>query len=533
MSNIDELHEWLNNKHDPKELHAATSFFLSPEWHSPEGIELLSALPKLARLVITGGYRDKDLAGLAALTQVKHLRLEWSKTTTALFADHLACWTKLEKLELDGLKLTGHGLDELRHNKRLKHIRLAHCTLDKAALTDLAALPGLEILETGTSKIPAAAIGPLGACPTLRVLSLPVDTRPTDAQLAPLLRARTLRSLHLWCSKLTDKGISALAQLENLNRLELGGGEKITDEGAASLGALGSLKELRLTSTRCTGAFLGAFGPKLTVLGLGSSRFSDEHVPQLARMKKLKRLGLARTKVGDAEIGALAGLNELEELDLEGTKVTAKGLVSLGRRLVELVRISDTKKRRALRTIAQTVSTAARDVLVLHIEGTLGHAHYDEVIPHGDPARILEVLRESFERPANPLDLDGPLTVEIREYHAGELRRRVDVFKAVRLHRQKPDGSLGRAEVLVRILANAKKCEAIYTRIVEAEKTGSVEPYVLRLRFEDLKLPAKFPNPLRDGEELAVEDWRDWDDEDDEEEQAAGRPPLLLKNFSR
>jgi curved DNA-binding protein CbpA len=124
-----------------------------------------------------------------------------------------------------------------------------------------------------------------------------------DSQLAHVARFPGLSQLSLVNSEVTASGLAALAHLNQLRRLDLGG---------APMG-----DEL--------GRVLASF-PLLDTLELGATMVSDAIVPALLGLEHLEFVGLRGTKVTASGVMALADLPRLKSLTLSfRPRLQAKG----------------------------------------------------------------------------------------------------------------------------------------------------------------------------------------------------------------
>ncbi|HET9708583.1 MAG TPA: hypothetical protein VFP39_09815 [Gemmatimonadales bacterium] len=140
----------------------------------------------------------------------------------------------------------------------------------------------------------------------LRLTDLETSGQLTDAGLARLARRARVTRLNLGDGRrLTDDGLQALAELDGLEELELGGPScKITDRGLEPLRQLTSLRRLELS---------------------WAPRISDAGVTHLRGCDRLENVGLMGTPTGDGAIAALAGKERLRRLRT-GKQVTDAGL---------------------------------------------------------------------------------------------------------------------------------------------------------------------------------------------------------------
>jgi hypothetical protein len=150
----------------------------------------------------------------------------------------------------------------------------------------------------------------------------------------------------------TDDKLATLAWLFRLKMIDLTRCDHITDRGAASLGAYSELRELHLGRKRyewatkeeppvgphLTDRGLSALAnlTKLEILSLEGTEITDEGLKSLSRMTRLEILDLSHTTVSDAGIKWLVGLKKLRFVSLEGSRMTCEGVETLRRSLPEI-----------------------------------------------------------------------------------------------------------------------------------------------------------------------------------------------------
>jgi hypothetical protein len=173
-----------------------------------------------------------------------------------------------------------------------------------------------------------------------------LDTRPDSAQKQPRFPTltvedlKTLKEIRLGGHRASDgkhvaipaSEFRALAALPALEKCNLGEVDGFTDEALAHVCRIGTLTELDLGDAWVTNAGVPQIAKlkELRRLQLGWTRdVGDASLPALAKLPKLEFLGLGGTKVTDAGLPALAAFPSLRELALPGTAVTDKGLQSL------------------------------------------------------------------------------------------------------------------------------------------------------------------------------------------------------------
>lgn len=167
----------------------------------------------------------------------------------------------------------------------------------------------------------------------LRTLSIP-NCSLSDRALSHLSRLRNLEYLDLSGNPITDEALSYLDQLTQLRSLNLAQ-TNIQGRGLVRLTRLPNLASLNCSFIPCNDADLSSVAliPTLSELRLtGCPRLTDACGEVLAR-SNLVSVHLNQTAIGDACLEKLADLTCLRSLVLSGTKCTGGGLVALARAL--------------------------------------------------------------------------------------------------------------------------------------------------------------------------------------------------------
>jgi hypothetical protein len=214
------------------------------------------------------------------------------------------CFTK------DGLDPRLQEWSRILHLPRVVIITVVHgfpSTFGDDDLKRIPALPRLELLRLGGTRITDAGLAGLGRFPRLQYLHMDECKQLAGQGLGQLKVLKNLENLDLSRTRVTDAGLAHLGELVRLRHLGLYDCEQITNEG------LGHLKPLK----------------NLEFLSLAFTHVSDAGLEHLAGLKSLKELNLAWTGAGDAGLAHLAGLTNLKHLDICDTRVTGAGCVSL------------------------------------------------------------------------------------------------------------------------------------------------------------------------------------------------------------
>lgn len=205
-------------------------YLAGPDEATNAGLAKLSRLKNLKSLTISFYHRTSDavLQQLSGLDRLEHLSIEYSRggSGEAGGLKYLGDFASLKRLECYGI--TADGLSALVDAPKLKELSLLYGPyghqLDAAGLRYLERLTNVEVLRlNGLPALDGAAMAQVARMPKLGQLVIQGGTvNLTDAGLESLSRAPRLRVLLLGsCSDLTDDGLTHLAKLKDLVRLDL------------------------------------------------------------------------------------------------------------------------------------------------------------------------------------------------------------------------------------------------------------------------------------------------------------------------
>ncbi len=210
-----------------------------------KGLELLATLPMLEEMHLRGeGVTDAGIEQIARMKTLKALSFRGCPITDAGLAQ-LADLPQLERLSLWDTHVTGNGLACLATAARLSRLdtdidgsrELKHAFDQIGNLTQL---KGLHISGPVRSQDLKQLVGLTNL--EFLAVSSPIDNYGALC----LAKMRSLKSLTLSKSMITDSGLEELSRLGKLESLEIDG--YFTDQGLSSLGELKSLKSLIIAS---------------------------------------------------------------------------------------------------------------------------------------------------------------------------------------------------------------------------------------------------------------------------------------------
>jgi internalin A len=183
-------------------------------------------------------------------------------------------------------KVTDDGLKELAGLKNLKSLTIFFCDqIGDAGMKHVKGLTTLETLGLGNTSVTDDGLAELKDLKKLKSLTVSGCIRMTDKSAETIKTFADLEYLSL-PSTITPKGVKDLAGLKKLKSLYIGGAT-LSDE---------AVKDIADNMPQLEGLNLG------TLAGNG---LTDESVPHLARLKKLKTLSIIGAKLTDTGLKSL------------------------------------------------------------------------------------------------------------------------------------------------------------------------------------------------------------------------------------
>lgn len=153
-----------------------------------------------------------------------------------------------------------------------------------------------------------------------------------DKALAYLTHLTGLKYIDLDRAEVTDKGVSTLKPLKNIEQISAFG-TMITGTCFKDLSTMSKLKVLNLQNNHILPESIKQIPlsfPALQVLNLGHTVLTDKTLAPVARLSQLEQLEIsANPGITDGAIPHIVALKNLKRLDIESTAITGKGLLKL------------------------------------------------------------------------------------------------------------------------------------------------------------------------------------------------------------
>jgi hypothetical protein len=245
----------------------------------------------------------------------------------------------------------------------------------------LSGLPALRRLYIGAhhgAAIDDAGMNCLAKMLSLRMLDIVDAHRITEMSLNELTATSHSEYLDLWRSKLTGKGLAAIAGIRELRYLglavapindkdfeSLAGNSRIerlivsatllTDDACKTVQSMIGLKRICLWDQAetdagivelkrnrpdlevfCSGDSIAEFKTRIDDVNAGvtarlevAMNVSDQHLSELGTLTKINSLALWNRRLADAALESVKTLTGLKELDISGSQISGKGLLHL------------------------------------------------------------------------------------------------------------------------------------------------------------------------------------------------------------
>ncbi|MGC4045969.1 MAG: hypothetical protein QM758_19425 [Armatimonas sp.] len=216
-------------------------------WHTPAltsaGLAALAALPQLQALACEGELCDDTaMAYIAAIPNLRRLQAQGTVATDAGF-QALSKSQSLESLwGRECPNLTGLGFAAIVAMPRLQDIGVSCKQVDDDSLASLPDFPALR--KFVSIDVSDSGFRHVGRCEQLEELSCMYCRETTDAATEHLTGLANLRTYYAGMTRITDRSLEVLAQLDTLESLHFWQVADITDAGVTGLARLPKLKKL-------------------------------------------------------------------------------------------------------------------------------------------------------------------------------------------------------------------------------------------------------------------------------------------------
>jgi hypothetical protein len=278
----------------------------SPEWHSRDWSAVVARLKErdVAGIDVGGQMTDAMLEDVSRIEHITALKLGGSRGVTEAGMRHLSRLARLRYLDLSGTGITDRGLEVLRALPELETVSLAWTRVTDIGVAHLSRCERLSNVDLqGTSSGDGALRALAGKA---RLRQLRTGNAVTDAGLALLHEMPIFKS---WHGGEPEMGL--LSYDAGPNYLSLRG--PFTDRGMTQLEGLCGLFALNLDASEL-GITAAGLAPLVGLPRLGWLAFdaTDDAMPYIARMPRLRFLGCQDTVAGDDGFVALSQSQSIE-----------------------------------------------------------------------------------------------------------------------------------------------------------------------------------------------------------------------------
>jgi internalin A len=309
---------------------------------SAKGLQLLSNMKSLEYLYLSGELTDE---GLGVVSQqfktLKGLFIQENRLTDKGLT-YLAVLSSLEVLEISSGRITNAGLANLAKLPSLRYLILEGTNFTDDAMAYLKDFSSLRILDAGAlNSLTDADMVHIANIPNLEEINLCWSGDISDNGMAALARLASLKKLYIPHSKVTDKGLSYLRSCKNLEYLSLPYKE-ISDVGLTYIGQMSNLRHLSVGRAHYAdpNRDVGYYTDKgvaelakcklLEELSISSLGITDESLRYIGELKNLEQLSIGDSSLTDVGMSQIAKLTKLKKLSLTYcSNVTNKGLEKL------------------------------------------------------------------------------------------------------------------------------------------------------------------------------------------------------------
>ena len=300
-------------------------------------------LDKLARshelvslVLVSTACSPETLAKLKAIQSLKRLNLSRTRMNDDCMKS-LGKLVNLTHLNISKTRLSDSGMSYVQGLKGLRQLAISGNGITDAGLKNVGALPNLEQLEClGNGPYTKVGITALKSCTALRVLDISRNELNDDALKALVAACPRLTNLILSETKTaTDKGFENLGRLSAIKYLVLSN-TSAGDGTARALAKARTLTSLDLQHTAVTnkGVALLASLPQLSAVVFSDNpKITDEAAKAISASSSVRSLSFDSTGITDASLPMLMKMHNLTGLVVLETKISTKGFAELKRAL--------------------------------------------------------------------------------------------------------------------------------------------------------------------------------------------------------
>lgn len=266
----------------------------------------------LETLVITSSRSvcDQGLAHIAHIASLKSLTLPFGAQYTDLGIAHLVALKHLDHLDVqDGFLITDVGARSISLFTNVRYLTLRLAPISNAGLSHFAQLVSLMHLNVSAcGKINALGLQSLGQRTILKHLNLG------------------------GCPKVCVEGIAHLQQLSDLEHLDVSHSKQFTDKACAYLACFKKLKHLNLFCTAITDTGLSHVRAltNLTHFLCGFTEITGAGLVHVSGLTRLELLDIRGCQVRDADLHHLFQIKTFCEVDVHNCKhISQRGVDAL------------------------------------------------------------------------------------------------------------------------------------------------------------------------------------------------------------
>ena len=192
--------------------------------------------------------------------------------------------------------------------------------------TFLRQLPNLRELKAENTRVSDRGLKALAGLRRLEILEIQ-GGHLTNECLAVVKALNALNWLRLEDLEIESDGLRSIRKLPQIQTLHLPN-TSVNDRALAHIGTLTNLQWLDLSDTNVTGKRLHELESlkNLDWINLSDTAVDNAALEYLGQLERLEIVQLAHTKVSDDGLAALSKLRECRTLDLESTNITDAGL---------------------------------------------------------------------------------------------------------------------------------------------------------------------------------------------------------------